>query len=128
MNSRPPIDASLHSFTLINAGSPGSYVYVAVRTWQTFHVATQIQWCLVCACLTLLEQLYGVSGQLYMAVQNHCNSLFIMFVVLLQFCIFTDHGLSDRFIDVMAFHCTCLLILARHVYMTFNNTHSITQM
>ena len=45
---------------------PDSHVYVAVRrAWQTLHVATQIRWCLVSACLTLLEQLYGIFGQLH---------------------------------------------------------------
>ena len=57
--------------------TPGSHIYVAVRrAWQTFHVATQIQWYLVNACLTLLEQLYGVSGQMYgcpKSLQQHVH-------------------------------------------------------
>ena len=45
---------------------PDSHVYMTVRrAWQTFHVATQIQWHLISSSFTLLEQLYGVSGQMY---------------------------------------------------------------
>ena len=51
---------------LVNGGRGlGTRLMTVRRAWQTFHMATQIKWCLISSSLTLLEQFYGVSGQQY---------------------------------------------------------------